>query len=113
MDSTEASAPAKVDTTWLVLAHIAGLVTSWVGPLVLYLIKKSQPGEERAAAAAREALNFQITLFLVVMALMISVIGMFLLFAPMLFNLVFSIIAAVKASNGEDYRYPLTLRLVK
>ena len=47
------------------------------------------------------------------MLLIFSMVGMFLLFIPMLWNLIFSIIAAVKASNGVAYRYPFILRLIK
>jgi uncharacterized Tic20 family protein len=99
--------------TWAILSHVGGLLTTWIGPLVIYLIKKSDPGSEFAAANAKEALNFQITLFLVFLLLMITVVGMFLIFVPVLCNLILSIIAAVKASNGQAYRYPLTLRLIK
>ena len=65
---------------------------------------------------AKEALNFQIT---VTIAMVISIILMVVIIggilAPIvgLVNLVFCIIAAVKANNGEAYRYPFTLRLIK
>ncbi|MNI57994.1 hypothetical protein D3C73_1130870 [compost metagenome] len=41
------------------------------------------------------------------------VIGAFLAPIVGLLSLVFSIIAAVKANNGETYRYPFALRLIK
>lgn len=99
--------------TWAILAHIGGAFTNWLAPLVIYLIKKSDPGSKFDAAQAKEALNFQITCFIVYVVLMVTVVGAFLMIVPMLWNFVFSIIAAVKASNGVDYRYPLTLRLIK
>ena len=101
------------DRTFAILAHIGGIFTSWVVPLIIFLVKKSNPAEAFATEQAREALNFQITVFLVYMLLMFSVIGIFLFFIPMLWAFVFSIIAAVKSSNGVSYRYPLTLRLFK
>ncbi len=100
-------------TTFAVLAHIGGLFTSWIGPLIIFLIKKSDPDEAFATDQAKEALNFQITVFLVFMLLLITMIGAFLILIPMLWNLVFTIIAAVRSSNGVAYRYPLTLRLIK
>lgn len=112
-DHNQAPAAESGDRTWAILSHVGGLLTSWIGPLVIYLIKKSEPGGEFAAANAKEALNFQITLFIVFVVLMISVVGMFLLFVPILGNLILSIVAAVKASNGVSYRYPLTIRLIK
>lgn len=112
-DTTPVPPAQNGDRTWAILAHVGGLLTSWIAPLVIYLIKKSEPGSEAAAANAKEALNFQITLFLVFVLLMVSVVGVFLLFVPILCNLIFSIVAAVKASNDQAYRYPMTLRLIK
>jgi uncharacterized Tic20 family protein len=45
--------------------------------------------------------------------LMITVVGMFLIWVPLLLNLIFSIMGAVKASNGVAYRYPFIIRLIK
>ena len=113
METTSTATAASEDRTFAILAHIGGLFTSWVAPLVIYLIKKDEPGETFATENAKEALNFQITLFIVFMVLTFSFIGIFLIFIPMIFNLVVTIMAAVKASNGVSFRYPLTLRLIK
>ena len=71
----------------------------------------------------KEALNFNITVLIAVVALtivgtilLVVVIGLLFYFAAGLIGiawLVFTIIGAIKASNGEAYRYPMTLRLVK
>lgn len=107
------TAGASPDRTFAILAHIGGLFTSWIAPLVIYLIKKSEDEGSFTTQNAREALNFQITLFIVFMVLTFSFVGLFLIFIPMIYNLVLCIMAAVKASNGESFRYPLTLRLIK
>lgn len=109
------------DKTWGILAHLSPIV-GWfipyfgniIAPLVIWLIKKDT--DPFAEACAKEALNFQISLSIygfVVFLLCFIVIGIFLI--PVLFvaAIVLMIIAAVKASNGEVYRYPLTLRLIK
>jgi uncharacterized Tic20 family protein len=65
---------------------------------------------------ARESLNFQISLviYLVVSAILIIVlIGIVMFFAFAIFAFVTNIIGAVKASNGEIYRYPLCIRFIK
>ena len=83
-------------------------------PLIVYLIKKGS-GDEFTTANAREALNFQITLviaYVVCFILSFVLIGIFLLWIVILANLILCILAAVKASNGETYRYPMTIRLV-
>ena len=104
---------ASSDRTFAVLAHVGGLFTSWVAPLVIFLIKKSDQSASFSTANAKEALNFQITMFILFMILIFSFVGIFLLFIPMIFNLIVSIMAAVKASNGISFRYPLTIRLIK
>lgn len=69
-----------------------------------------------AKAHAKEALNFQITLALVAAisaVLIIVIIGFIGLAAVAIGNVIFSIMAAMAASKDEEYRYPLTLRLLK
>jgi uncharacterized protein len=106
--------------TWGMLCHLAafsGFVIPFgmiIGPLVVWLIKKSE--YTFVDEQGKEALNFAIT---VVLALIASVVLMFVLIGFLLLPLVaiawivLTIIATVKASNGEHYRYPFALRLVK
>jgi len=64
----------------------------------------------------KEAVNFQISItiyFLVAAASIFCVIGFVLAPAVLIFDLVFTIIAAMKAGSGEAYRYPLTIRFIK
>ena len=82
-------------------------------PLVVYLAMRQE--SEYVAENAREALNFHISVLiygLVCVLLLFVVIGFPLLIALGIAAFVLAIIGAVKASNGECYRYPLTLRLV-
>lgn len=109
------SIAAPSDKTLAVMVHVLSIFFSWLAPLVIYLIKKGD-ADTFAADNAREALNFQITiclLYFVCFILTFVVVGIFLLWVVMLSNLVCSIIAAVKASNGVSYKYPWTLRLVR
>lgn len=98
------------------VAAFAGLVVPFgniLGPLVIWLVKKDTM--PFAADQAKEALNFNITwtiAMLVSAALVLVLIGIPLLAALTIAWLVLTIVAAVKASSGERYRYPLTLRLV-
>ncbi|SDA77146.1 MULTISPECIES: DUF4870 domain-containing protein [unclassified Janthinobacterium] len=115
MENSQPEVGRTQDTTIAILSHIGGLFTSWVAPLIIYLIKKDD-ADKFSAENAREALNFQITLILWYIACFILsfvLIGLFMFWLVALGNLVFSIIAAVKASNGVVYRYPLTWRPVK
>jgi uncharacterized protein len=103
------------DKTFAILVHIGGLFFSWFAPLVIYLIKKSS-NEDFTVYHAREALNFQLTMLVIYFfcfILSFIIIGIFLFWVAMLANLILSIRAAVKASNGIDSRYPMTIRFVK
>ena len=102
------------DRTLAILAPILGIFTSFIGALVIYLIKKNE-GDSQALRCAREALNFQLTLVLlyVVCGMTIFLIlPLLVLWAAYIANIVLCIVHALKASNGEEYRYPLTLRLI-
>jgi uncharacterized Tic20 family protein len=67
------------------------------------------------ADQAKESLNFQISICiyaLISFVLIIMIIGIFLLIGVGVAGVILTIIASVKASNGEAYRYPLTIRLI-
>ncbi|MCC4615553.1 DUF4870 domain-containing protein [Xanthomonas campestris pv. asclepiadis] len=112
------STPSE-ERTLALAAHLLGILTSFIGALVIWLISKdASPSKPFATDQAKEALNFQITVIIAYVAAVILTIVSFgiLFFVPTLVwiaNLVFCILAAVKANNGEHYRYPFTLRLIK
>ena len=85
-----------------------------LAPLILWLIKRTDsPYLDRAG---KEAINFQIsyTIYAIVAGLLCFVLIGFLIF-PILFVawVVLMVIAAVKTSNGEEYKYPFTIRLLQ
>ncbi|KAG1271108.1 hypothetical protein G6F65_012632 [Rhizopus arrhizus] len=97
-------------------AHLLGIFTWFIGPLIIWLINKDDAGKAFVTDQAKEALNFQITItiaMLICIVLTIVIIGGILAPIVGILNLVFCIIAAVKANNGEAYRYPFALRLIK
>ena len=102
--------------TMALLAHILGIFTGFLGSLIIWLVNKDNPEKSFVTDQAKEALNFQITLIIAYFIsgiLTLVLIGFLLLAALGIGNLVLCIIAAMKANNGERYRYPLTLRLIK
>jgi uncharacterized Tic20 family protein len=99
--------------TWALAAHLSPLMVGFLGPLVIWLIKKDE--SEYVARHAKEALNFQISMFIwlsISAVLIIVIVGFFLLMALSVLMVVFPIIAAVKSNEGKSYKYPLTLRLI-
>jgi uncharacterized protein len=104
--------------TLALIAHLLGIVTWFVGPLIIWLISKDDASKGFATDQAKEALNFQITLTIAyVIAFILTVVSLGLLFfVPTLVwigNLVFCILGGLKANNGEAYRYPFAIRLIK
>ena len=82
-------------------------------PLVIWLVKRNESAfiDEHG----REALNFQVsvTLYGIVAGVLAFVlVGFVLLAALVVFQFVFMVIASVRASQGEPYRYPFTIRLI-
>lgn len=108
------------DRTWIILTHLTAVSLfiglpfgNIIGPLVIWLIKKQD--SPAVDAHGKESLNFQISMTLYTFLAGLSCfvfIGFVLLPAVLVANLVFIIIASIKASNGEFYRYPLTIRLI-
>ena len=111
-DPSDLSSESKV---WAVAAHLLPLASIYIiGALIVWLIKRDE--DPFVEAHGREALNFQLSVLiygLISILLIIVFIGFLMLVALAIFSLVMSIIAAVKAANGETYRYPLTMRMVK
>jgi uncharacterized Tic20 family protein len=126
------AAATAEEKQWAMFAHLSvllgGLVTSgwggsigfFIGPLVIWLMKKDTM--PFVADQAREALNFAITVSIACVALFILTImslgiGLILtvplMMAIGIAALVLCIIAAMKANQGIAYRYPIALRLVK
>ena len=132
-------APASADggisaeeRQWAMFAHLSallgGLLTSgwagsigcFIGPLVIWLVKKdTMPFVDDQA---KEALNFNITVAIVFFVLWaVTFLTLFIggvLTVPLMVIvgiawLVLTVIASIKANQGERYRYPFTLRLVK
>jgi len=104
---------------WAMFAHLSALIGfvipfgSILGPLIIWQIKKNE--YPLVDDQGKEALNFQITMaiaFIVCFILIFILIGAILIWLVGLFDLIMIVIAAIKANNGERYRYPLTIRLV-
>lgn len=109
----EVITPTSEEKNIATVTHLGGTVFSFIPGLVVWLIKK----EESAYITdqAKEALNFQITVllgYLIASVLAWVLIGFLLYPIIWVINIIFCIIAAVAASKGEKYRYPLCLRLI-
>ena len=120
MENADELVGSSEERTWSAVAHLSALlgvlipfIGNVLGPLVVWLVKRND--SEMVNEEAKEAMNFQITvslsLLLCIPAMVIGVGGkLFILI--LLADLFFIIKAAVHASKGDSYSYPLTMQLI-
>ena len=106
------------DRLWGMLAHLSAFsmyftgIGHLLGPLIVWLAKKEN--SPFVADQAKEALNFQISIsiygFVAFLLSLFLCITAPILVALLPFQIVFMIVAGIKAKDGVVYRYPLTLR---
>ncbi|THG35179.1 DUF4870 domain-containing protein [Glaciibacter flavus] len=110
-------APAQLspadEKLWATLIHVGGILFGFLPALIGYLVLKDKGPFIRAHTAT--ALNFQITLLIAYIVggiLSLVIIGVFILLAAWVLSIVFGIIAAMKANQGQFYTYPLSIKFV-
>jgi hypothetical protein len=98
------------------LSKFAGYVIPFgniIAPLVIWMMKKDEM--PFVDDQGRESINFNITMmigYIICIVLMFVVIGIFLIFPLLLLDVILTIVAAVKANDGEYYRYPINIRFL-
>jgi uncharacterized Tic20 family protein len=110
----------KEERQWAMFAHLGTFSSmfvplgNFIAPIVIWQIKKHE--SDFVVEQAKESLNFQITLilyFIISIPLCFIIIGFFLIFALVIFGLIMVIVGGIRANEGEDFCYPMTLRLIK
>jgi uncharacterized Tic20 family protein len=111
---------AREARKWAMLCHLSALIGLLgngigflIGPLVVWLLKRND--DPLIDEQGKEAVNFVLTMFLclfVSLVLAFVLIGIPLLFIFGLWIVINPIIAAVKTSDGERYRYPVSIRFL-
>lgn len=114
-NSAPSAAGTADDRNFAMLTHLSCILFGFIVPLIMWLVHKDKPERAYVTDQAKEALNFQITLmigYFVGGVLSIILIGFLVIFAVWIAGLVFSILAALQAKDGVQYRYPFALRLI-
>jgi len=106
---------------WTVLCHAAALsgilfhvFGHVLGPLIVWLLKRGEMPE--VDMHGKESMNFQLSMLIyniVAGILCLVLIGFPILVVLWVLNIVFVVIASIKASEGALYRYPMTIRFLK
>jgi len=107
----------KFIAMWCHLGALAGILIPFGNLLVPFVIWISKKEEyELVDDQGKESLNFQISVFLyslVGIILSIIIVGLIFLIVLGLFAIIQVIKASIAANNGEKYRYPFCVRLIK
>lgn len=112
--------PGPQARQWALIAHLSAFLGclipfgNLIGPLIVWQLKKDE--DPFINDQGKEALNFQITVSLMVLLsfiLMLVVIGLFLVWIVAIGAVVLMIIAAIKSNEGTAYRYPFCWRVIK
>ncbi len=99
------------DRTWGTLAHLGGILLGFIPSLIIMLTKGNESPFVRKESV--EALNFQITMVIVWIVASILAVLVIPLLVAFAIGLVFPIMGAMANNKGENYRYPVAIRLVK
>jgi len=111
--------PSKDARMWAMWCHLGALLGyilipfgNILVPAAIWLAKRDS--DPFIDANGKESLNFQVTLLIYMTVAFLTVllmIGLVLIPIVYIFGIVMTIIAGIRANDGEHYRYPLTIRL--
>jgi uncharacterized protein len=108
------------ERTWAMFCHLSALLAyfaagmTFLGPLICWLIKKDM--SRFVDENGKESLNFQLNILVytvIGIALICAFVGIVIIPAVHVYSIVCVIIAGIKASQGEMFRYPFIFRLIK
>jgi uncharacterized Tic20 family protein len=119
------SNPEKVETKflpdlgmdenlYLLLMHLSQFITSFILPLIMWIVGKDK--SQRVDFHGKEIMNFEISCIIWIIVGIITIpiiIGIVILSLVGIFMTVCIIVAAIKAFNGENWNYPLTIKFLK
>jgi len=107
--------PSQDEKNLAILCHVLGIFTLFLGPLVVWLMKKESSAF--VDDQGRESLNFWLCMTVVLVTFgIISVfccIPAIVASVAWVMGIVFGIMGAIASSKGQAYRYPVNFRLVK
>lgn len=106
--------PTPDDCNIAMLAHLLALFTNFLGPLIIYLVKRDE--STFVKDNARNALNFQISLFIyyiISWILALILIGFVMMAVLGVLHIVCCILGAVAAQKGRVYKYPLAIPFIR
>ncbi|GAB3915958.1 hypothetical protein GCM10011575_23270 [Microlunatus endophyticus] len=99
---------------WSMLSHVGVIVTGFIGPLIIWAVFKDRNPLVRQNAAAATNFGFLMAIgYVVGSILLVVVVGGLVMAAAAVLAIIFGIIGAVRANNGEVYSYPFNVKWIK
>jgi uncharacterized Tic20 family protein len=102
---------------WAMFLHLSQLLgyvvplAGWVVPIVLWQVKKDEmPALDAHGKMVTNWILSSLIYFTVCVILIFVVIGIPMIIALAVLGIIFPIIGGIKASNGEVWKYPMTIR---
>lgn len=99
------------EKTWAIVQYILGIFADVLAPLIAYLVFNGRG--PFITHHTKQHLNFSITMLIAYVVLAVSIVGLLLLWVPYVVGIAIRIYGAVKASQGEQIKLPLTYEFVK
>ena len=105
---------------WALICHLSGLAGyiipfgNIIAPIIIWSMKKDEM--PMVDEHGKEVINFQISFMIWILLasiLAFALIGIPILIALIIAQVVLIIIGAIKADSGELYHYPLSIRFLK
>jgi uncharacterized protein len=106
--------PSKDERILATMIYVSSFFTVFIGPLLIWLLKKED--SSFVDYHGKEYFNFLISYSIysvVSIVLMLIVIGIITIWLVGILAFIFTIIAAIKAFDGQEYRIPLTIRMIR
>jgi len=96
---------------WAVSLHLLAIPFEFFAPLIGYFLLRDKG--PFVSHHAKESLNFGLTVLLAAVVLTISIVGLLILWVLPIIWVVFRVIAAFKASQGEFYKIPIAIKFIR
>ena len=96
---------------WAMALHLLAIPFEFFAPLIGYFVLRDRG--PFVSHHAKESLNFGITIVIAAVVMAISIVGLFFLWVLPIIWVVFRIIAAIKAAQGEFYKIPIAIKFIK
>jgi uncharacterized Tic20 family protein len=119
-DMEENRVLSETERTWAMLSHLSAFAGFFfpfggiIGPLICWLSKKDE--SEWVNINGRNSINFQLSILLymiLIFPLCFIIIGIPIIMMLVTLKVICIIIASVKASKGELFRYPLIIPFIQ